>query len=397
MRAENKDQTIRIERLIARLNVGGPAIHTILLTRRLRDLGYSTELVTGIEGPNEGNMLDLAREQGVTPLVYPALGRELNPKGDFRMVMELYRRFRQTRPHIVHTHTAKAGAVGRLAAWMARVPIRIHTFHGHVFHGYFSAAKTRFFTELEKRLARITSRIIVLGPSQQADIQGLGIGKPGQFVQIPLGLDLARFTECNREESSLRHELGLGADTPVVSIVARLVPIKNHTLFFQAARLVLERHPAVRFVLAGDGPDREVLEAQSREMGLEKSVVFLGFRSDLPNIYAGSDVSVLTSKNEGMPVAIIESLSTGTPVVATGVGETSSIVEQGVSGYIVPPGDTAALADRICAVLEQPDDWRLKLQRTREAFAGNYSIDRLVSDIDSLYRTLLVEAGILGK
>lgn len=389
------DATIRVERLIARLNVGGPAIHTILLTRRLRELGYSTELVTGVEGPDEGNMLDLAREQGVTPLVYPALGRELNPKGDLRMVLELYRRFRRTRPHIVHTHTAKAGAVGRLAAWLARVPIRIHTFHGHVFHGYFSPAKTRFFTELEKRLARVTTRIIVLGPSQQADIHGLGIGTPEQFVQIPLGLDLARFTGYPREASTLRQELGLGADTPVVSIVARLVPIKNHPLFFEAARLVLERQPSARFVLAGDGPDREALESLCREMGLENSMVFLGFRSDLPNIYAGSDVSVLTSKNEGMPVAIIESLSTGTPVVATQVGETASIVEQGISGYIVPPGDAHALADRICTVLEQPEGWRLKLQRNRNAFAGKYSIDRLVSDMDALYRNLLQQAGIL--
>lgn len=161
---------LRVERVIARLNIGGPAIYTILLTRHLRERGISNELITGVEAPGEGNMLALARENGVTPHIIPALGRELSPVRDPAVVFQLYRRFRKTRPHIVDTHTAKAGAVGRMAARLARVPIVVHTFHGHVFHGYFSPAKTRLFIRLETALARISTRIVVLGERQKQDI-----------------------------------------------------------------------------------------------------------------------------------------------------------------------------------------------------------------------------------
>ncbi len=202
------EPALRVERVIARLNIGGPAIYTILLTSRLRERGIDTELITGVEAPHEGNMLALAEANGVKPHIIPALGRELSPVRDPAVVFKLYRRFRQTRPHIVDTHTAKAGAVGRTAAWLARVPIRIHTFHGHVFHGYFSPAKTRLFVRLETDLARISTRIVVLGQRQRDEILGLGIGRPEQFEVIPLGLDLTRFysAEAHAGEDAQRRE-----------------------------------------------------------------------------------------------------------------------------------------------------------------------------------------------
>ena len=181
------EPALRVERVNARLNIGGPAIYTILLTSRLRERGIDTELITGVEAPHEGNMLALAEANGVKPHIIPALGRELSPVRDPAVVFKLYRRFRQTRPHIVDTHTAKAGAVGRTAAWLARVPIRIHTFHGHVFHGYFSPAKTRLFVRLETDLPRISKRIVLLGQRQRDAIIGLGLGHPEPLEVIPLG------------------------------------------------------------------------------------------------------------------------------------------------------------------------------------------------------------------
>lgn len=387
---------VRVERIIARLNIGGPAIHTILLTRHLRDMGFETELVTGVEGPGEGNMLDLAAANNVEPVIYPALGRELSPLKDMAVVWALCRRFRRLRPDVVHTHTAKAGAVGRMAAWLARVPVRVHTFHGHVFSGYFSPAKTRVFVLMERLLARMSTRIIVLGERQKADILSLGIGREQQFVCMPLGLDLSRFLKAEEHRGELRAELGISPETPVVGIVARLVPIKAHEDFLEAAKIVRTSIPEAVFLVVGDGPERARLESLASGMGLDGCVRFLGFRSGLPQVYAGLDVSVLCSHNEGMPVALIESLASGTPAVATDVGETRGIIQDGVSGFIVPVAVPQALAEGIVRVLRSPDAREMGL-KGREHVYPRFSIERLTQDMAALYGSLLEETGGLKR
>lgn len=381
---------LRVERVIARLNIGGPAIHTILLTRRLRDRGIPSELITGVEAPGEGNMLELAEANGVRPHVLPALGRELSPFRDLAVVFELYRRFRRTRPFIVHTHTAKAGAVGRTAAWLARVPVRIHTFHGHVFHGYFSPAKTRFFVRLEQALARISTRIIVLGERQKRDILDLGIGREEQFKVVPLGLDLGRFYTCEERAGELRRAFGLDANAVLASIVARLVPIKAHDVLLDAAARVRDSVPGVVFLVAGDGPERQRLEQRAEQMGLAGVVRFLGFQDDLPMVYADSDATVLCSDNEGMPVALIESLASATPAVATDVGETREIIEDGRTGYVVPPRDPDALADALIRLLTSGERAGMGLAG-REHVRSRFSIERLTADMEALYRRLYEE------
>lgn len=385
---------IRIERIIARLNIGGPARHTILLTRHHRDMGFVSELVAGRESPGEGNMLWLAAENGVEPVIIPALGRELSPLRDPAVLFSLYRRFRRLRPDVVHTHTAKAGAVGRVAAWLARVPVRIHTFHGHVFSGYFSPAKTRFFIELEKRLARISTRIIVLGQRQQAEILGLGIGRPEQYVQVPLGLDLSAFLKAGEHAGELRSELGIPEDAPLVAIVARLVPIKNHDVFLRAAALVSEQLPNARFLIVGDGPERARLEALAEQMGLREQILFLGFRDDLPRIYADCDATALSSNNEGMPVALIESLAAATPAVATDVGETRAVISDGKSGFVVPPSDPGALAGALLELLGSRERAREMGLAGRSHVYPRFSIERLASDLAGLYTSLLQEKGM---
>ena len=391
---------IRVMRLIARLNVGGPAIHATLLTQELDPARFQSQLVTGVEASHEGNMIDLmmaasqalgeTRER-IEPLILPNLGREISPPHDLRTLSQLVRLMRRKRPHIVHTHTAKAGFVGRLAARIARVPVVVHTFHGNIFQGYFSPAKTRLFVGIERSLARSTDRIIVLSEQQKQEILGLGIGRAAQFETIPLGLDLKPFLDAARWRGELKAELGLSGQTPLVGVVARLVPIKAVHLFLEAAALVLKQHPDAIFAIVGDGELRTPLEAQARELGLDKSVRFLGFRADLPRIYADLDCVVLCSLNEGLPVAIIEALSAARPVVSTDVGSVGNLVSSSQTGLLVPTRDASALAQGISTVLDAPDAAASWGEAGRDRVYPALSIDRLVGDIDALYTRLLDE------
>lgn len=386
---------IKVMRLIARLNVGGPAIHTTLLTERLNPQCFESLLVTGVEAEGEGNMLELMGNDKIHPVVLPSLGREISPRYDLQTLREVLRLMRRHRPHIVHTHTAKAGVVGRMAARMARVPIIVHTFHGNVFKGYFSPAKTRLFIKVEKYLARFTDCIIVLSEQQKQEILALGIGRPEQFEIIPLGLNLAPFAEHSPSRGALRTELGLDETTPLIGIVARLVPVKAIHLFLQAATGVLRRHPEAVFVIVGDGELRAELEAQSRQLGIEQSVRFLGFRADLPQIYADLDCKVLCSLNEGLPVAIIEALASACPVVATDVGSVHELIQSDHSGVLVPCGDIEGIVAGINSVLENPDRAAQWGQNGRARVYPFLDAVRLVDDIEALYYNILRKKNIL--
>lgn len=385
-------ERLKVMRLIARLNIGGPAVHTLLITERLDPARYESLLVTGVEAANEGNMLDLMVERGlkgtIKPIVIPSLGREISPKSDLQTVREVLRLMRREKPDIVETHTAKAGFVGRLAARLARVPVVIHTFHGNVFQGYFSPAKTKLFISIEKKLARSTDAIIVLSEQQRAEISTLGIGRPEQFHVIPLGLDLRPFLEGDALRGQLRRELNIDPAAPIVGIVARLVPIKAIHLFLQAAWQVLQTHPRTVFLIAGDGELRGELEAQARELNLGQSVRFLGFRSDLPRLYADLDGSVLCSLNEGLPVAVIESLASARPVVATNVGGVPDLVVPGKTGWLCPPQNVEALANGIRALLDGPVRAAAMGRAGREHVYPALDIARLCADMDALYQEL---------
>lgn len=393
---------IRVMRLIARLNVGGPAIHATLLTQRLNPQLFDSQLVTGVEGEHEGNMIELMNAGAqnsmfapLTPTIVPEMGREISPRHDLHTLQLLVRMMRRRRPHIVHTHTAKAGFVGRVAARIARVPVVIHTFHGNIFQGYFSPAKTRAFAIIEQTLARSTDRIIVLSQQQKSEILALGIGREPQFRTIPLGLNLEAFVQSGALRGQLRTELGVDAATPLVGIVARLVPIKAIPLFLQAAREVTRRKPDALFLVVGDGELRAELENQSRALGIEKSVRFLGFRADLPRIYADLSCVVLCSLNEGLPVAVIEALAAARPVVATDVGSVKNLVTNEQTGILVPSQDVAALAQGIERVLDEPDNARQWAITGRERVYPALGIDRLVDDIEALYREALAQKNVV--
>jgi len=380
------DRRTRVVRIIARLNIGGPAIHVILLTAKLRTIsGYETVLVKGTEGAGEGDMLDLAADFGVTPVLVPSLGREIRWWDDLVAFWKILRLIRRERPDIVHTHTAKAGLLGRAAAWLAGVPLIVHTFHGHVFRGYFAPARTRIFIEIERWLARRTHRLVAVSERVRREILALGIGTADRFAVIPLGLDLQRFVECDPSRGALRAELGLGRTVPLVGIVARLVPIKRHDIFLDAVAEVARQHPASRFLIVGDGECRGILESRVDALGLQDRVSFLGWRRDLERIYADLDVAVLTSDNEGSPVSLIEAMASGVAVVGPSVGGVPDVIDAGTTGILVPAGDAAAFADAIATLLTDPERRRKMGAAARERALRLYGVDRLVGDIVALY------------
>jgi glycosyltransferase involved in cell wall biosynthesis len=384
-------ERLKVMRLIARLNIGGPAIHTTLLTERLNPEKFESQLVTGVEGEGEGNMLELMGERGLhgplKPIVIPSLGREISPKSDLKTVREVLRLMRREKPDIVHTHTAKAGFVGRLAARLARVPVVVHTFHGNVFQGYFSPRKTKLFIAIEKNLARSTDAIIVLSEQQRSEILNLGIGRAEQFRVIPLGLDLGPFLQAENQRGELRRELQIG-DAPVIGIVARLVPIKAIHLLLEAAPLILQAHPKAVFLIVGDGELRAELEQRARDLNLNANVRFLGFRSDLPRLYADFDVSVLCSLNEGLPVAVIESLASARPVVATNVGGVGDLIAHRKTGWLCPSQDVKALAEGIRFALDNQAEAARWGRAGRERVYPALDIARLCGDLERLYLKL---------
>jgi glycosyltransferase involved in cell wall biosynthesis len=377
---------IRVLRIITRLNVGGPAIQAVLLSTRLDPARYDCVLASGTESAFEGNMIELGRLAAPPTLRrVPTLGREISPLDDLRALGALVRLMRELKPDIVHTHLAKAGTLGRVAARIVGVPVVIHTYHGTVFRGYFGSLRSRIFLEIERIVARVTTRLIAITAGQRGELIALGIGTDAKVVEIPLGLELASFVDApSRHEA--RSMLDLTPDEPVVAIVARLVPIKDVGLFLQAFARVTS---AATAIIVGDGPDRAGLEAQAAALGIAGRCRFLGWRRDVNAVYAAADVVTLTSRNEGSPVSIIEAMAAGRAVVCTNVGGVADVVTPGVSGMLVTYGDAEALAASIDELLGDPDLRSRLGAEARRAVYPRYDVSRLVSDISALYTGLV--------
>ena len=381
---------IRVMRIIARLNVGGPALHVTLLTERLRPPEFESTLVCGRIGPGEGDMAYLAEERGITPVYVPELGRELHPLRDLVTLVKLWRLMRRLKPDVVHTHTAKAGFVGRWAAWLARVPVRVHTFHGHVFHGYFGAPKTRFFLTLERLTARLTDRLITISPALRDELSGVYRVAPAEkFAVVPLGLELAQYAAAPRGMGTLRAAYQIPPDAPLIGIVGRIVPIKNHALFLEMASRVLQSQPDAYFLIVGDGEERPAIEALADRLGLRTRAVFTGWMRDLVPVFSDLDLLVLSSNNEGTPTAIMQALAAGVPVVSTAVGGVPDLLRGGAWGRLVPPGDADGLAEAVLSALR---DSALD-PAIREAVLAEYDAARLADSLAALYRTLLAAKG----
>jgi glycosyltransferase involved in cell wall biosynthesis len=385
-------------RVITRLNIGGPAIHAILLTRALDDgAQFKSTLVTGTTSAHEGDMLDFAHARGVEPIVEPALGREISPLDDLGALARMVQRVHRLKPDVLHTHMAKAGTVGRLAARICGVPLIVHTYHGHVFHSYFSPARTRLFLTIERALGLVTNRIIVIGDGQRAEIARYGVAPLSKLVMIRLGLELGQFLDAEQARGEFRRELGIPADVPLVGIVARLVPIKAPELFLQAAVKIRAALTRAQFLIVGDGERRQELETLSRELGLTDSVRFVGWRRDMVRVYADLDVVALTSLNEGSPVALIEALASSRPVVSTAVGGVPEVVLNGQTGLTVPVSDVSALAEAVLSLLRDPVLAERLGSAGRQHVYPRYDSSRLVDDVRNLYSRELAALGRLPR
>jgi glycosyltransferase involved in cell wall biosynthesis len=378
--------------VIGRLAVGGPSLNATLLTDRLDRARFSTTLVAGTREPGEADFLELHGRNLPVELI-PDLGRKVRPLSDLRAFWRLVRLIRRERPHIVHTHAAKAGAVGRAAAIVCRVPVVVHTYHGHVLREYFSPAKTAIYRGLEAILARGTDRLLAVSDRVKAELVELGVGRGEQYQTLRLGFNLTSLLEAERRRGELRAELQTG-DAPLVGIVARLAPIKAHEVFLAVAARVRQSIPRARFLIVGDGESRPFIERTAAKLGLVDAVLFLGWRADIDRVYADLDVVVLTSRNEGSPVALIEAMAAGVPVVSTDVGGVADVVTHGVTGLLAPMDDDATLAAHVVSILGDAHGAREMGQRGRRHVVPIYSAERLVSDIETLYLGLLQQKGV---
>jgi glycosyltransferase involved in cell wall biosynthesis len=392
-------EPIRVVRIIARLNVGGPAIQAITLTKRLEPLGYRTTLIRGREDSDEGNMDYLADALSVRPEMVPTLRRSPG-RDDLRALVSLLRIIQRERPHIIHTHAAKAGTLGRLAGSVAglearRRPILIHTFHGHSLTGYFSPRTAAVYRRIERSLAARTDALIAVSGEVRDELVELGVADADRFEVVPLGFDLEPFAVGGDERARRRHQfraqLGIPADDQVVTLIARLVPIKRVDRFLRVARSLAAEREGVHFLVVGDGELRPSLQASPDAAALHGRVTWAGFRRDIPDVCFASDAVVLTSDNEGTPVSLIEAQAAGTPVVARRVGGVDSVVRDGISGFVVEPGDERGMATAVARAL---DDGAVieRAQTARAEVSRAFSLEALAERVDELYRRLLGSA-----
>ncbi len=383
---------IKVLRIIARLNIGGPAIHTVLLTAGLDKDRFESLLVCGAVSPGEGDMAYYAWERGVRPVYVPELRRELNPLNDLIAFVKICRIIWVEKPDIIHTHTAKAGTLGRVAGLCNDIRV-IHTFHGHVFEGYFNSFFTKIFILIEKVLACFTSKIITVSEEVKKELVGLGIAKAQKIAVIPLGFELERFLGVDVLDCPVKP----GNDIEKVGIVGRLVPVKNHRLFLEAVAKISKEKPQlkVRFKIIGDGELRGELEEYARELKIVPWVEFTGWQRDLPAVYADLDVVCLTSLNEGTPVSLIEAMACARVVVATEVGgvpdllgevveerDGFSIRERGISSK---PKDAQGFARALAFILDNPGAGKSLALAAREYVKTVFSKERLVRDMENLY------------
>ena len=364
-------------RVIARMNVGGPAVQVSGLMRHLPDDEFDQRLFTGWCADDEADYL-LTQAPDVEATRIAGLGRAVRPGDDGRALAALVRHIREFRPHIIHTHTAKAGTLGRVAARLAGTgSATVHTFHGHLLHGYFSPTKTKAVVALESLLGRSTDRLVAVGPQVRDDLLAAGIGKPEQFSVIPPGLELP--PAMAREQA--REAFVVPGDAPILSFIGRLAPIKRPDRFVEVVREVLRVRPDVRFLVAGEGTEAQVIA------DADLPITMLGWRDDVQNVLAASDGVLLTSDNEGTPLSLIQAALVGLPVVATNVGSVPDVVIDGETGWLANP-DALDLARASLEMLDGPAEAARRGQRARERAHRLYSVTRLAEDHAHLYREI---------
>jgi glycosyltransferase involved in cell wall biosynthesis len=371
---------VGVMQVVTRLNVGGPGRAVLALQDALPERGFEPTLVHGSVAATEGELAGRGRVVAV-----PALVREIDPVHDVLAYGRIAHLVRRLRPALVHTHMAKAGALGRLAASGAGAAV-VHTFHGHVLQGYFGAMRNATFASLERRLARRTDALIAVAEQVRDDLLELGVGVPERWHVVPIGIDAQAMHPIDR--TIARRRLGLPASGPIVGCVGRLVPIKDHETFLRAARVVAAEREDVTFAIAGDGELRERLERRAMDL-VGPRAVFLGWVDDLPTLYGALDVVALTSRLEGTPLSLIEAGAAGRPAVATRVGGVADVVRDDETGYLVDPMDAPAVARRLLELLEEPRRAGSMGASARRHIRRRFSTEAMVDGVAQIYRDVL--------
>jgi glycosyltransferase involved in cell wall biosynthesis len=401
---------IKLLRIISRLNIGGPSIHVHLLTKGLDACKFETRLITGSISSREGSMEYLFGREDPKPIVISELQREIRLWSDVRAFIRIFRMLLQERPDMVHTHTAKAGFSARLAVMLynavtRRRVVTVHTFHGHVFEGYFHRLSAMLFVNIERLMGRFTDAVIAISPSQKkALVEKYHISSEQKVHVISLGFNLAPFLDAKRRKGAFRRRIGASGNDILIGIVGRLVPIKNHRLLLRAARqlMAVRSGRPLRFAVVGDGQLRNDLEAECRTLGIADAVHFCGWIRDIPMVYADLDILALTSINEGTPVSIIESMAASVPVMATdagGVGDLLgtasprgrhdgfSVCDRGVLCHHPDEARVAAALDYL--VREDAELQRARVDAARHFVEARFGSGRLIREMESLYENLL--------
>ena len=389
----------KVLRIINRLNIGGPTYNAAYLSKYLSD-DFETLLVAGEKDESEDSSQFILHESGLKPIIIPEMKREINLKNDriaYQKIKEIIADFK---PDIVHTHASKAGAIGRLAAYKMKVPVILHTFHGHVFHSYFGKVKTTIYKTIERNLARKSTKIIAISAIQKKELSTIhNIAKPNKIEVIPLGFDLNKFKENQKEKrNSFREKWLIEDDEIAIGIIGRLVPIKNHHFFLNVVKNISKlTTKKVRFIIIGDGELRDELENYCNQLEIDFStekdtrnalLSFTSWITDIDVALAGLDIVALTSKNEGTPVSLIEAQAAGKPIVSTNVGGIENIVIPNETALLSNINDEQLFTKKMLYLIEEEDKRMAFSQKGTHVFKS-FHYDRLVSDMEKLYCQLL--------
>ncbi len=396
-------EKIKVLHIITRFDKGGSAQNTFLTLLGLKKQNFNPCLIAGLslesEMKNEemkSKEIDIKRleSEDIDFIQCPALVRKINIIKDFKAFFDIWKLIKKSKPLIVHTHSSKAGLLGRLAAKFAGIPIIVHTPHGHVFFGYFGPIKTRIFIILEKLASRITDKIIALTNREKEDHINLGIANENKFVVIHSGVELKKFKEVPyNEKQNFKKELGIPENALIIGSAGRLEPVKGPEFLIEAACHILPEYPDTFFVFAGDGELKRDLEKKALEIGIEKNIVFLGWRDDIAEIISVYDIFVLPSLNEGMGRVLVEAMALEKPIVASNIGGIPDLVSHGKNGFLVPPKDPRELANYIQILIED-EEKRAEMGKAGKEMVENFSKEKMVEKIAELYKELIIQKNI---
>lgn len=391
----------RVLRILNRLIIGGPAINATYLTRYMAP-DFETMLVIGGKDDHEQDADHLTGTLDINPVVIPEMKRSLNPVSDGQAFQKVKALIKEFKPDIVHTHAAKSGVIGRMAADACNVPVIVHTFHGHVFHSYFNKWTTKTFVQIERYLAKRSSGIIAISEKQKEELANVyKICREEKITIIPLGLDLDKFQKDQAEKRiSFRAKYNIQPDEIAIGIIGRIVPVKNHSLFVAAAKRALEQtKQRLKFVIIGDGDMREQMETEFAAAGISyayqpdsntnATAICTSWLTDMDVVLAGLDIVALTSHNEGTPVSLIEAQAAARPVVSTNVGGVGDVVLNNECGFITKPGDAEEFANALLKLIDSKELREQFGKAGRQFVQGKYSYQRLVSDMSAYYYGLL--------